>query len=214
MRFYDFDIMRPTLTEKCSSRSSRIVTPLCEREDMMKFFANRCRYSTLHCFITMKITKTWHGRTDFHEKWRFFEGSQTSDKHSENCIESFSPMETLPEARTNFFSHRKSTISTETGCGTLVDQQMDQNWLQIGNLRTLKYKEPSWQKSGVDFFGSKNRENQVPAIYSRYPPPDSPFGPARIQPQRRMLRTMGRLALSTYACAWKRPEAAKITLIF
>ena len=103
MRFHEFDIMCPTLTEMCSSRSSRIVTPLCEQEDMIKFFANRCRYSTLHCFITMKITKTWHDRTDFHEKWRFFEGPQTSDKHSENCIESFSPMETLPEARTNFF---------------------------------------------------------------------------------------------------------------
>ena len=32
-----------------------------------------------------------------------FEGPQTSDKHSENGIQSFSPMETLPEARTNFF---------------------------------------------------------------------------------------------------------------
>ena len=103
MRFDDFDIMCPALTEKCSSRSSRIVTPLCEQEDMIKFFANRCRYSSLHCFITMKITKTWHGRTDFHEKWRFFQAPQTSDKHSENCIESFSPTETLPEARTNFF---------------------------------------------------------------------------------------------------------------
>ena len=104
MKFDYFDIMCPALTEKCSSRSSRIVTPLCEQHDIMKFFANRCWYSTLHCFIMMKIEKTWHGRTDFHEKWRFFEGPQTSDKHSKNIIQSFSPMETLVEACTNFFN--------------------------------------------------------------------------------------------------------------
>ena len=57
-KFHDFDTMCPTLTEKYSSTSSRIAPPLFEQQDIMNFFANRCGYSTLHCFITMKITKT------------------------------------------------------------------------------------------------------------------------------------------------------------
>ena len=69
-------------------------------------------------------------------------------------------METLPEARTFLFWHRKCTIATENSSRTSVDQQTHQYWLQIWNLRILTYTRPLWLFLQIFLF-TENQENRA-----------------------------------------------------
>ena len=138
--------------------SSRISISLCLQEDMIKLFQNRCWYSTWQCLIMASITKIWHGRIDFHEKWRFFWKSSNFKQAIIKLYLIILSYGNPPRSSYEIFWHRKCTVATENSCGTLVDQQTHQNWLQIWNLRILKYTRPLWLFLRGIFFDRKSRK--------------------------------------------------------
>ena len=113
----------------------------------------------------MKITKTWHGRTDVHEKWRFF-------WRSPNFGQAFRKLDWIILAYGNphgssydFFLHQKSMISNFRRNVPLVGQQLGQNSYQIWNLRTLNYRTPPWTCPATIFRIPKS-EKQDPCHFS------------------------------------------------